>query len=687
MTLFGSLTDPPVDGPDSCEEKIISVAIPRPLHGLFTYKVPANLLPKLELGGCIKISFGRSTTHAFIVEPARPISSLSKDIPKKSLKNILEVTEGGAVFPPDVLALCRWASEYYATPLGEVLNCALSSNQSSNQFKKGPRPPSLSHDSVPRHSLTSDQEAVVTGIDQLRIEKGPKVALLHGITGSGKTEVYIELAKRTLEMGQGVLILVPEIALTSQLHRRFEEGLGVPVGLWHSAVSAGKRRDQIEALRSGKMKVVVGARSAVFAPIQNLGMTVVDEEHDPTYKQEDRVRYHARDLAIVRAKLTQSLTVLGSATPSFESRERVREGRYFQFDLHNRIAESRLPDIELVDLIEEERVPNIQAPLAQKTLTAIQETLDRGEQVIVYLNRRGFAAFLLCKDCGEVKNCSNCSISLTVHRFNSELRCHVCGHHEAIPDFCGKCSGTQLKAMGAGTESLEAEFPNLLTQARILRLDRDQVTSSKRLESILNSFRKGEANLLLGTQMLVKGHDFPGVTLVVVVLADGLFRWPDFRAHERAFQVLRQVSGRAGRGGKPGRVLIQTFDVTHPVLAVIQGKTSEDSFLESERELRQALGYPPFGRLARFRFENPSKEEGKSQAFVIFKQMEALRDPGLQILGPSEAFMEKVNGIYRWDLLIKSKDVQSIQRAAGAVRAYGAAHKIQYLIDIDPYGI
>ncbi|MEO5968877.1 MAG: DEAD/DEAH box helicase, partial [Bdellovibrionia bacterium] len=327
MTLFGSLLGPSasvvpaslsgeVDLEDLKEEKIISVAVPRPLHGLFTYKVPLNLLPKIQVGSCIKISFGKSVTHAFVVEPARPLSTLSNDIPKKSLKNILEVNDGGPVFPADVLALCRWASEYYATPLGEVLNCALSSNQASDKLKKGPRPPSISHASVPRHSLTPDQVDVVAGIDKLRNESsftgGVKVALLHGITGSGKTEVYIELAKRTLEMGRGVLILVPEIALTSQLHRRFEEGLGVPVGLWHSAVSPGKRRDQIEALRSGEMKVVVGARSAVFAPVQNLGMTVVDEEHDPTYKQEDRVRYHARDLAIVRAKLTHSLTVLGS---------------------------------------------------------------------------------------------------------------------------------------------------------------------------------------------------------------------------------------------------------------------------------------------------------------------------------------------------------------------------------------
>jgi primosomal protein N' (replication factor Y) len=532
-----------------------------------------------------------------------------------------------------------------------------------------------------------EQQEAVEGIEKLKKSGQPKIALLHGITGSGKTEVYIELAKRTLAQGQAVLILVPEIALTSQLHRRFEESLGAPVGLWHSAVSAGKRRDQIEALKSGQMRVLVGARSAVFAPIPQLGLTIVDEEHDPTYKQEDRVRYHARDLAIVRAKITESLTVLGSATPSFESRERVKEGRYFQFDLKNRISESRLPDIQLIDLLVEDKVQSIQAPLALKTLQAIEETLERGEQVMIYLNRRGFAAFLLCQDCGEVRDCPNCSISLTVHKFNRELRCHVCGHFEGIPDFCEKCSGTRLRAMGAGTESLETELPQLLPQARILRLDRDQVTSTKRLESILTSFRKGEANILLGTQMLAKGHDFSGVTLVVVVLADGLFRWPDFRAHERALQVLRQVSGRAGRGVKPGRVLIQTFDPTHPVLSVLDNKVTDETFIESERMLRRELNYPPFGRLARFRFESPQKEQARQQALFISKEIEVLKESSLQLLGPSEAFMEKVKGIYRWDLMIKSKDIKALRRAIGRVREFAATHKIYYIVDVDPYGI
>jgi primosomal protein N' (replication factor Y) len=525
----------------------------------------------------------------------------------------------------------------------------------------------------------------------------PKVALLQGVTGSGKTEVYIELAKQALKDGKGVLILVPEIALTPQLHQRFEGGLGVPVGLWHSAVSKGKRQAQCLALQKGELKVVVGARSAVFAPVLDLGLIVVDEEHDPTYKQEDRVRYHARDLAIVRGKLTQSLVVLGSATPSFETLERVREGRYEQALLEKRIAPGGLPQIEFVDLRTEERMEDSQAPLAKKTLQVVQDTIRAGEQVMIYLNRRGYAAFLLCQDCGEVSGCASCSISLTVHKRDTELRCHVCGHRERIPSTCRKCQGTELKAMGAGTESLESELPKWIEGARISRLDRDRVTSATRLDEILDDFRSQGSNILLGTQMLVKGHDFPGVTLVVVVMADALFRWPDFRAPERAYQILKQVAGRAGRGQKPGRVLIQTFDPSHTVLQTLEGMITEDSFLETERQLRQALGYPPFGRMARIRFESAAREDVIHRSQSIAQHLKqnlageinpsSLEDRSLELLGPSEAFLERAKGVYRWDLLIKAKKIQVLQRAIAMSKDQCLRNKWPFLVDVDPLGV
>ncbi len=669
---------------------IISVAIPRPVEGFFTYRVPEELRGKLLPGCWVKVPFGRGSTHAFIVEVEQEDSALTPGLDPASLKNIQELGSAEPVISPDVMQLCRWAAAYYHTPLGELLNCAVpKAALGMKTARKEARSlnkilPFDANIEVPPLRLNEEQtEAVrLAEADQSR-----KPILLEGVTGSGKTEVYLSIARKILDQGKSVLILVPEIALTPQLHTRLEKGLGQRVGQWHSALSDGVRRDLAAALRSGELRVLVGARSAVFAPLKDLSLIIVDEEHDSSYKQEDRVKYHARDLAVLRARNLGATVILGSATPSMESLERAREGRYQHLRLKKRFSNRPMPLVETVDLKIEPWVAGLQAPLAEKTRDAIREVLAKGEQALIFLNRRGFAAFILCEDCGHVTECPDCSISLTFHKKQRLLKCHFCGLQQSVPEQCTKCTGLNLKPMGAGTESLEEELPQLIPEMIPLRLDRDQVTSATRLGQVLEEFRSGKANTLLGTQMLVKGHDFPGVTLVVVVLADGLFSWPDFRSCERALQVLTQVSGRAGRGEIPGKVLIQTFQPDHPVLKIIRGELPFETWMDQEREVRQLLSYPPFGRLAKIRFESKNSRDAEMQAKNVCDQLQQRNIGGLEILGPSEALIEKAKGLYRWDLILRSTQVPALHSAVEWIQKVCRQQKFTPIVEIDPYTV
>ena len=476
--------------------------------------------------------------------------------------------------------------------------------------------------------------------------------MLHGVTGSGKTEVYLRAAETVLEAGRSVLILVPEIALTpwlaSLLHARFKD----KVAILHSALGSGERRDEWWRIRQGDARVVVGARAAVLAPVQDLGLVVVDEEQEGSYKQEETPRYNARDVAIVRAKNADAVVVLGSATPSLESFTHAVDGRYRLLTLPERIASRPLAAVELIDMkhVIQEEGPDV--ILSEPLRDAIHARLRAGEQALVLLNRRGFAGQLICRQCGLALVCTDCSVAMTLHKGGSLAVCHYCGLGRPTPPKCDTCSGEYLRRVGYGTERLEGIVKELYPESRVARMDRDTMRRKGSYESLLSRFAAREIDILVGTQMLAKGHDFPAVTLVGVLGADNGLGAPDFRAAERTFQLMTQVAGRAGRGERPGEVLIQTFTPDHYSLQFAQAQDF-GGFYESERKFRRALLYPPLVSLINIIIEGSSMSDATRDArrAASFLRQEPL--DGVRVLGPAFAVRSKVAGRHRSQILIK----------------------------------
>jgi len=507
-----------------------------------------------------------------------------------------------------------------------------------------------------------------------RAEAG--VALLRGVTGSGKTFVYLRVLERIVqETGAGAIVLVPEISLTPQTVERFRAVFGDLVAVLHSGLSQGERHDQWRALREGRKRIAVGARSAIFAPVRDLGLVIVDEEHEGSYKQSDTPRYHARALAAVRAGMEGALCVLGSATPSLESWQNAREGRYALLELPERVTGHPLPEVELVDLREERqrrrnlsvsrtgpppRLPEAGPVVFTEPLhRALSETLERGEQAILLLNRRGYSSFVQCRECGHVRSCRRCSVSLTYHRRRNRIVCHHCGHQEPVPEGCGECGADGLSFSGVGTEQVERRVGELFPGARLARMDVDTTGTKWAHFEILDRVRDGEVDVLLGTQMIAKGLDFPGVTLVGVVNADVGLNLPDFRAAERTFQLIAQVAGRAGRGDRAGRVLVQTARPDHFAL---RAAAEHDYLRFAGRETadREAPGYPPHLRLANLLYTGPGEERVAGAAVELGEWLRELIEEreirGLRVVGPAPCAIERVRSRWRWHLLLKAEE-------------------------------
>ena len=496
--------------------------------------------------------------------------------------------------------------------------------------------------------------SIVAGID--RGEFTP--FLLHGVTASGKTEVYVSAAAHALARGRQVLVLVPEIALTHPVGQAFRRRFGSRVALLHSGLSEAFRVDQWRRIMLGEVDIVVGARSAVFAPLPRLGLVVVDEEHDPSYKQEGGLLYQARDVALYRGKLAGAAVVLVSATPQVTSCHYAREGKYRYLKLDRRVTPQDLPEIQLVDLRTQRGDKSLKV-ISRPLQGALEEVLRRGEQALLFLNRRGYSRAVFCLFCGQVFQCRHCSVALTLHQDQDRLVCHYCGYTEAVPEQCPQCQSSAIKRYGVGTEKVASEVSRLFPTARVARLDRDTAPNSGRALKVLTAFAAGDLDFLVGTQMITKGHHFPQVTLVGVIAADLSLFFPEYHAGERTFQLLSQVAGRAGRGAAKGTVLIQTYQPDHYVFKTVQSQ-DYDNFFKQELETRRQLGYPPFTRLVLVRLSGPIEAPVAREARRLAAILEKLRtgDADLRsrvrILGPAPAGLTRLQGRFRWQILIKS---------------------------------
>jgi primosomal protein N' (replication factor Y) len=540
---------------------------------------------------------------------------------------------------------------------------------------------------------TADQQAALVALRARVDARRFHAALLHGVTGSGKTEVYLQLIAHARARGAGAIVLVPEISLTPQLADRFRARFGDAVAVLHSGLTPRQRLDVWEHIRAGRCPIVIGARSALFAPIGDLGVIVVDEEHDPSFKQEEGVRYNARDVALVRAREVGACVVLGSATPSLETYEHARSGRYEWLSLRSRPTPRPLPEVEVLSLAQHR--PHPETLLTARLRDALVTTVEAGEQAILFLNRRGYTTTLVCGSCGAFQQCPDCSApSLTYHLHRNRMMCHLCGHIEAAPDRCRRCGAEELLHGGAGTERVELALARELPHIRLLRLDRD-TSRGRRLLDVLASFRAGEADVLVGTQMLSKGHDFPGVTLVGILQGDHGLGLPDPRAAERTFQLLTQVAGRAGRGDRPGRVVVQAYAVEHPAI-VHASRHDFEGFAAEELARRRAMHNPPFGHLALARVVGAERGRVEQRAHELARRARGLAagagatgDDAVSVLGPVPSPIERINRRTRWQVLLRSPVRGPLRRVLRGLRPHlgnegSGTARTTATIDVDP---
>ena len=726
---------------------VIQVAVPAPLYTSFDYRSPANTDASTLHPGCrVQVPFGQRSRIGVVLG-----HSPRTEVPASKLKTIQATIDTEPVLPGDLLKLLTWAASYYQYPIGEVIHTAMpallrkgkatsiqgqvlwrpgsAAIDADIEFKRAPRQRQLylflqqHHEGVSAEQLNSQFENWRTAMKALAAkslataseqpclpdvaataEPGPELHaeqqlivaamqaqlsgyqahLIHGITGSGKTEVYIALAEQVLAAGKQVLVLVPEISLTPQLTERFTTRLGVRTAALHSGLNDSQRLCAWSMAANNDARLVIGTRSAVFTPLPQLGLIIIDEEHDGSYKQQDGFRYNARDLALVRAQQAGIPVVMGSATPSLESLNNCYTGRYQMHTLKQRARTSQTPRIELVDLCKQK----LQEGLSPTLLDTIDKHLHNDGQVLLFLNRRGYSPVLMCHDCGWTISCRRCDAHMTYHKSRQLLRCHHCGAEAEVPATCGDCGGSELISIGAGTERIEQFQKTRYPDTSIERIDRDTTRRKGSLHAKLEQARSGKARILVGTQMLSKGHDFPNVTLVGVLDTDQGLYSGDFRASEHLAQLITQVAGRAGRAEKQGEVLIQTHHKDHPLLQTLLHH-GYDGFAHAALAEREQAGFPPYRHLALLRCEAVKPADGKTFMESARELLNKSDSDAIEVFGPLPAPMEKRAGRYRLQLMLQSSQRkilhQALQPWTQALSKLKSGTRVRWSIDVDPY--
>lgn len=648
----------------SIAEVVVFAAIPKVL----SYRVPEECSPCIGMRVLVPV---RQTKRVGV------IIALKTDEEQEGLKDILDLIDPEPLVPPEIIELLVWCSRYYHAGIGACLAMAFPPllRKDGRRDDGGQGLAQEDHPSSPPLTYSGDQAHAIKTIASA-LDKGRfKSFVLHGITGSGKTAVYLACAMQALNAGRSVIYMVPEIALTPQTIMRIRERVPFAMAVFHSGLSPKVRTKEFLKASRGKAHFVLGTRSAIFAPVKDLGLIIVDEEHDGSYKQDDGVPYNARDLAILRAKTHEAVVILGSATPSMDTYARIRTHDSVLLSMTSRIGQAQLPVIDTIDMRGRKEI------LSEELVAAMEATLARGEQCLLFINRRGFSAAMVCPGCAQVLTCTRCSRSLTYHKARSAAICHYCGFTFPVPEICPACGCMDMRPLGLGTERIMAEAALRLPQARILQMDSDEISTPRKLGAALTSIREQRVDVIVGTQMISKGHDFPHLTLVGVMQAEQLLHMPDFRAVERTFQQVVQVAGRAGRTRPDTRVILQTVIPDHPVIGAIT-RYDYDAMIREEDASRRLAGLPPFAYMARCVLA--SLQSGLVED-VVRRAARVTALPGVRVMGPSPAPLTMLRGHHRWHMLLTAEKRAKLHLALNKLEQMKIPSQVRLKIDVDPY--